>query len=241
VKVQWYHVATFALAILSLALIFALASGPTVDRDVLYQVSAMDLLTNGAYDSIIGQDALMKHGDFGMGTFEGLDGEMIILNGTVYQAAADGRVHVMSGSAIPYAAVTYFDMDRSVHMAGFNNMSTLTAALDEKLPSKDMFFAIRIHSNFSYLKLRSVPAQVKPYLPLAEAIKNQSIFEHYNISGTIVGIYSPAYSKGVQAPGYHLHFISDDRQSGGHVLDLEAENVDVELDGTPRLYMALEA
>lgn len=237
---KWYHVATCALALILLVAIATVMQGPPYDRDVLYQVSAMELLANGSYDGIIMTGDLGQHGDFGIGTFEGLNGEMVVTDGSIYQITADGAVHAVNGTVmVPFAEVTYFDPDTSVHIDGPDNFSTLTAALNDKLPSKDVFYAVRIHGTFPYVKARSVPAQSKPYPPLSEVVKNQSVFELYNVTGTVVGIYSPGYVSGVGSPGFHLHFISDERKSGGHVLDLTASNTDVQLDGTPGFYMSL--
>jgi acetolactate decarboxylase len=154
---------------------------PSMDRDVLYQVSAMDLLMNGSYGGITSAKDLKAHGDFGIGTFEGLDGEMIVLDGTVYQARSDGVVRAMDDSAsIPFAEVTYFDADRNIALRGHYNYSTITSAIDEKLSSKNDFYAVRIHTTFTYLKVRSPPAQHEPYPALSEALKNQSVFELNN-------------------------------------------------------------
>lgn len=239
-KIRWYHVAICTLAILLLIAMASLMHGSPMDRDVLYQVSALELLSNGSYDGITTAGNLKQHGDFGLGTFDRLDGEAIVLDGVIYQATADGAVHVMNDTTtIPFAAVTYFDPDMSVRVDGPNNFSTLTAALDDRLPSKNVFYAVRVHDTFPYVKARSVPAQNKPYPPLTDVIKNQSVFELYNVTGTIVGVYSPGYTNGVEFPGYHFHFIDDDHRSGGHVLGLTASNVDVQLDETPRFYMVL--
>jgi acetolactate decarboxylase len=213
---------------------------PSMDRDVLYQVSAMDLLMNGSYGGITSAKDLKAHGDFGIGTFEGLDGEMIVLDGTVYQARSDGVVRAMDDSAsIPFAEVTYFDADRNIALSGHYNYSTITAAIDEKLPSKNDFYAVRIHTTFTYLKVRSPPAQHEPYPALSEALKNQSVFELNNVPGTIVGYYTPAYARGIGSPGFHFHFISDDHKSGGHVLDLGADDAIVVLDETPRFSVVM--
>jgi acetolactate decarboxylase len=240
--VRWYHLALgllAALLVISVAVLIQNINAPP-DREIIYQVSAFDLLSSGSYDGLTTAGDLGHHGDFGIGTFQGLNGEMIVLDGTIYQAASDGSVRAVNSSAlIPFAVVTYFDADMSVPVNGMNNFSTLTIALDPKLPSKNVFYAIRIHDTFPYMKVRSPPIQQKPYPPLAEALKGQSVFELHNVTGTIVGIYSPAYSKGVEYPGYHFHFISDDRTEGGHVLDLTAKDVNVTLDATPGFYMAL--
>lgn len=239
-KVRWYHAAILILAILLLITAAALIGRAPADRDVLYQVSAMSLLVNGSYDGIVTAGDLKHNGDIGLGTFEGLNGEMVVLDGTVYQVTSDGMVHIVNDSTmVPFAAVTYFDPDTSIRFEGQNNLSTLTVALDNKLPSKNVFYAIRIHATFPYLKVRSVPAQNKPYPPLADVVKNQSVFELKNVTGTIVGIYSPQYTNGIESPGYHFHFITDDHTSGGHVLDLTSDGLELQLDATPRFNMLL--
>ena len=155
-KVRWYHATIMILAILLLITATALIWHAPADRDVLYQVSAMSLLQNGSYDGIVTAGDLKHNGDFGLGTFEGLNGEMVVLNGTIYQVTSDSVVHVVNDTAmVPFAAVTYFDADKSISIDGQNNLSTLTAALDNQLPSKNVFYAIRIHATFPYLKVRS--------------------------------------------------------------------------------------
>ena len=59
---------------------------------------------------------LKKHGDFGIGTFDALDGEMIVLDGVVYQAKADGHIYQAADNlTTPFATVTYFDSDLAAH------------------------------------------------------------------------------------------------------------------------------
>ncbi len=244
-NIRNYQILVICLIILlipvaAIVILYSGAPKTAADRDVLYQVSAMDLLKNGSYDGFVTAGEVKSHGDFGMGTFDRLDGEAITLDGNVYQARADGTVRAMNDSdTMPFAVITYFDADKSVTLKEPTNYSTLTAALDNVLPSKDAFYAIRIHATFPSMKVRSPPAQDKPYRPLAVALLNQSVFELQNVTGTMVGIYSPAYAGGVEAAGYHFHFVADDRQSGGHVLDLTANGLDVQLDETLRFYMLL--
>ena len=52
-----------------------------------------------------------------------------------------------------------------------------------------------------------------------EVTKNQSVFEYKNLSGTLIGFRFPGYANGINVTGYHFHFISDDRNFGGHLLD----------------------
>jgi acetolactate decarboxylase len=89
------------------------------------------------------------------------------------------------------------------------------------------------------MKTRSLPEQAKPYPPLIEVAKNQSVFEFNNVSGTIVGFRCPQYMNGISIPGYHLHFLTADDKGGGHVLDLKTGSVTAMLDFTPDFLMIL--
>jgi acetolactate decarboxylase len=90
------------------------------------------------------------------------------------------------------------------------------------------------------MKVRSVPAQQEPFPVLSEAVKNQSVYTFSGTTGTIVGFYTPVFFKGVNVPGFHLHYLSDDRTAGGHILDFTLPvGMLVEYDVTPGFTMAL--
>lgn len=212
----------------------------TPDQDLLYQVSTYTSLSAGGYDQVEPVESLMKNGDLGLGTFTGLDGEMVVVDGTCYQVRSDGTVRPADPSwGVPFAEVTFFSLDLSFPGIMAGNMTELAGILDLRLPSKDRFYAIRITGTFPYIRARSPPAQGKPYPPLADALKGQSVFEFRNVTGTAVGFYTPNTAAGLSFPGYHLHFISDDRSRGGHILDLVTAKSTVELDSTPRSLIIL--
>ncbi|CAJ37565.1 acetolactate decarboxylase [Methanocella arvoryzae] len=210
------------------------------DRETMYQVSTFSALSQGVYEGIIPVVTLLQNGDTGLGTFDALDGEMVCLEGKVYQVKGDGTV-VETGDnvTVPFAAVTFFDADSTRQLEGLQGLSNLTTLIDAELPSDATMYALKVHGNFSHVKTRSVPAQEKPYPALVDAVKNQSVFERENVSGTIVGVRFPAYMDGVNVAGYHCHFISDDRQFGGHLLDCTLENGTLMIDGTDRFVMVL--
>lgn len=140
----------------------------------------------------------------------------------------------------PFAVVTFFEPDKSVWLdEAINNYEQLRGYLDNLLPTKNIFYAIKIEGVFEYIKTRSVPKQNKPYPPLVEVVKNQPTFEFHNTEGTMVGFWCPAYVEGVNVPGYHLHFISKDRKTGGHLLECRMQNVTIEIDYTSDFYMVL--
>lgn len=241
--------------VLAIVLVFAAAAmyqgltkGPSVvaappagDRDILWQVSTIDALMQGVYDGILPVREIRQRGDFGIGTFDALDGEMIVLGGVVYQARADGHMYTATDNqTIPFATVTYFDQDNTATTDRPMNLSEFSSEMSSRLPTGNMVYAVRMHGTFPSVKVRAIPAQQKPYPSLSEAAKSQSVFTSENSTGTIVGFYTPVFFRGLNVAGYHLHFISDDRKTGGHILDLTVpENTTIEYDITPGFAMTL--
>lgn len=210
--------------------------------DVLYQVSTINALLQSVYDGVESFEELKKHGDFGIGTFDALEGEMLALDGDYYQIKADGIAYPVSNDmTTPFATVTSFETDKNFKSEVPMNCTELEKYLDENLPSKNLFYAIRIDGVFPYMKTRSVPKQEKPYPKLVDVTATQSVFEFENVNGTIVGFKTPDYVKGINVPGYHLHFITEDRTAGGHVLDFDLKNGDINIDITTEFFMELPA
>lgn len=211
----------------------------SIDRDVLFQVSTIDALMQGVYDGVMIFKDLKPQGDFGIGTFEGIDGEMIALDGEYYQVKSDGVAYPVNDTmTTPFSTVTYFDKDLSANLSA-KNFTELCSDLDAQIPSKNLFYAIRIDGTFPYVKTRSIPKQSEPYPLLKDAAANQSVFEFNDVEGTIVGFYTPEYAEGLNVPGYHLHLITADKKAGGHILDLALNSSIVWLDITSTLNMAL--
>ncbi|TVM15801.1 acetolactate decarboxylase [Oceanidesulfovibrio indonesiensis] len=208
--------------------------GASWDRDTLYQVSTIDALMAGVYDGSFTCGDLRRRGNLGLGTFQDLDGEMIVVDGVVYQAAHDGSVRVMDDDVrTPFAAVTWFEPDISFTVQSVSSLDELEQAIDARLPSKNLFHAFRIQGRFNSVQARSVPAQTKPYPPLAEAVKQQNVFDLGPAVGELVGFRCPVYAEKVNVVGYHLHYISADRTTGGHLLDLAGGPFTVLVDETP--------
>jgi len=220
-----------------------LASGCVAPpRDTAFQASTIDALLAGVYDGDMSYRSLLKHGDFGIGTFDRLDGEMVLLDGNLYQIKADGKVYEPDLSVkTPFATVCQFDADMVIPIKQGSEYETIENLINKHLPNHNLFYAIRITGQFMSIKTRSVPSQQKPYPPLKEVTKNQPEFDMKNISGTIVGFRCPAYVKGINVPGYHLHFISSDRTQGGHILNFKIEDGKCEVDVLDRYSLALPA
>ena len=231
------------LLVVSCSLSFAstpYAENPIAGEETLTQVSTIDALMAGLYDGVISSGQLKGYGDFGIGTFEALDGEMVILEGRIYQVKADGVASIVNDSlGVPFAAVTFFDSDREVNIASGTDYAGFQAILDQNIISNNIFVAVKLNGNFSYVKTRSVPGQVKPYPLLADVTQKQSVFEFNNVSGTIVGFRCPPYVNGVNVPGYHLHFLTNDSKAGGHLLDFTVNEVSTSVDYTSEFLMIL--
>ncbi|QHI68450.1 acetolactate decarboxylase [Tichowtungia aerotolerans] len=205
----------------ALAVLLLVTGCVTAPKNTLMQVSTIDALLAGAYDGQMTLDELKEHGDLGIGTFDALEGEMIVIDGKVYQARTDGAVYEMPDQATtPFADVVHFDADHTELLCGPLSAEDLQEKIDQLKPNRNLFLAFRIDGTFSSMKVRSVPKQEKPYPPLADVVKHQAVFEYKDIQGTVLGFRSPAFVKGIGVPGYHLHFISKDRTTGGHVLGL---------------------
>jgi acetolactate decarboxylase len=219
---------------------FAFPGGEKADRDILFQVSTIGALMDGNYRGIIPFGEIKKHGDLGIGTFDALDGEMIAVNGEYFQVTADGAVQPVSDRALtPFATVTFFEPDLSFFITRADNLSDFSRQLEVLLPSKDQIYAVKITGKFPSVRTRSVPRQEEPYPRLVDAVRNQSVFVLEGTRGTMVGLWFPAVFDGLNVPGFHIHYVADDRKAGGHVLDLSLENATIEIDATPRFLVTL--
>ncbi len=208
--------------------------------DSLYQASTIDALLVGIYDGSTSFTDLRRNGDFGLGTFDALDGEMIGLDGAFYQAKADGTVLPVADTArTPFAVVKFFAPETTLSLAATPDLGSLMQQLDALLPTPNYFYALKIEGTFPVIKIRSVPAQQKPYPGLAEAASRQTVFQFQAIPGTIVGFRTPDFAKGINLPGYHFHFISTDRNIGGHLLDCRIDTARLSLDKAVELHLAL--
>ncbi|MBQ9008735.1 MAG: acetolactate decarboxylase [Clostridia bacterium] len=213
------------------------------DREVIRQVSLLQGLTFGDYNGSVTVGQLRAMGDIGIGTFDGLNGELIMLEGIVYRAAHDGSIQVVADEeTVPFSNVTFFDADETLPLTGIDSVAALKSALDKKVSEMDdnRFYMVRIDGTFRTMSVRSELPQTKPYKPLAVVLEtDQTFFDYENISGTVVGLFCPNYMNDLNAVGWHFHFISDDRMAGGHVLDLSADTLTAALDRTDSFSMIL--
>ena len=193
---------------------------PTMhSEETLSQFSTIDALMQGIYDGPATFAEVRKHGDFGIGTVNHLDGEMLGLDGVFYQITSDGKVHVIPDSMkTSFATVSFFKGKHRTRIPRLTSFTALQKWLDGRLGTRNFFWSVRIHGTFSVIKVRSISRQHPPYRPLAEVAKSEQVFDYRNVTGTLLGFRCPSYIKGINVPGYHFHFLSDDKTMGGHVL-----------------------
>ena len=207
---------------LAIAISFVLAFpslGLNASLSVLWQDMPIIALLNGNYEGITTVYEAKRHGDFGLGAFALLDGEMIAVDGAIFRIASDGHVYKSSDAArLSFAAMTHFASDQLVELPQGTTLVTLSRFLDPQLSTLNAFYAIRIDGHFSAIRTRSVPKQREPFPPFCEVVNKQSEFSFGNVSGTLVGFRGPAYASALNTPGYHFHFLTDDKSGGGHVL-----------------------
>jgi acetolactate decarboxylase len=205
----------------------------------LFQVSTSGALVAGIYDKQVSVRTILEHGDFGLGTFAHLDGEMVVLDGHAYQVRGTGAVAEASPDAwAPFAVVTRFSPETNVTVGPVSSFLELQRLCDSHRRSGNLFYALRLDRNFARIRTRAVNSAA-PGTRLLDAAKAQSEFSFENVSGTLVGLWSPGFSSAFSVAGYHLHFLSSDHQLGGHVLDLEAEQLRLQLETLNDFHLVL--
>ena len=208
----------------------------------LFQTSTIDALLEGSYEGDISFAELRDSGDFGLGTFDALDGEMIALDGDFYQVKADGRAYKADERLkTPFAVVTFFEPNLHRSLVGPMTYADLCTYLDEVVGDHARCHAVRVDAVFPYVKTRSVPRQHKPYPPLVEVVKDQPTFEFHDVRGSLIGFRFPSQAQGLNVPGYHLHFITEDRRAGGHLLECKIADGELRVDHEADLTLELPA
>ena len=217
----------------------ALAETLDLAHESMYQVSTSGAIVEGLYQGCVTVADLRMHGDVGLGTFEELDGEMIVIDGRCFQARSDGSVVEADDSALtPFATVVNFAPDRVTDFFDVTSCDDLESRLDSYRRSSNAMVSFRITGHFSSVNVRTA-CKTPSGVGLVEATSTQATFTFHEIEGTLVGFWSPDYIKSISIPGYHLHFISADRMHGGHVLGLQATALQVEINDMNHVHLAV--
>jgi acetolactate decarboxylase len=210
------------------------------DPHVLFQASTIGALLDGSFEGDVSLAELAEHGDLGLGTLNHLDGEMIAIDGRFYRADVEGNVtEVPNDERTPFAVVVPFASAIQFDLEGSLDHDRLLSEIDRRIPADAASCAVRIDGRFELVRARSVPRQDPPYRPLTEVVEAQHVFELTEVDGTVLGFRFPEYAEGIEVSGWHLHFISEDRKRGGHVLDSRAETAHIQLDPSEELHVEL--
>jgi acetolactate decarboxylase len=212
-----------------------------IPAHTLFQVSISGALVEGVYDGEVSVKSILERGDFGLGTFANLDGEMVVLDGRVYQVRGTGSVsEAASDAGAPFAVVTRFSPEIETNTGPIASFKDLEACCDRCRSSGNIFYAMRLDGYFNRVRTRAV-SPPSPGTRLVDAAKVQSEFSFTAVEGTLVGLWSPGFSSAFSIPGYHFHFISNDRRHGGHLLDVEAEQLRLKVEALTDFHLALPA
>lgn len=185
----------------------------------LYVSSPVNALVQGILREDKTLQQVLEHGNFGLGTFNDLDGEMVLVDGIFYQLRSDGSALIPDlNIGTPYACVTHFSPVQSFDALKDGTYLDLQQVIIESILSNNLIYAIRIEGTFTRIRARSVPKQ-DAYRPLVNVANDQKEFEYEHISGQLVGFWTPDFMHSISVPGFHLHFLSADKSHGGHLLD----------------------
>ncbi|TKK85203.1 acetolactate decarboxylase [Herbidospora galbida] len=206
----------------------------------IYQTSTMSALLEGVYEGDVTIGELLRHGDFGLGTFNRLDGEMLILDGVCHHLRADGSAHVAGDDEkTPFAVVTRFRADTTIPVTSAGDHAAVTSLIDASAGSANMIYAIRVTGTFGEVRTRTVMEQSPPFPPLTEATKGQRETTFTDVTGTLAGYRTPDFEQGISVAGYHLHFLDESGRRGGHALDFRLERGTIELSARSEIHLSL--
>ncbi|WP_062428440.1 acetolactate decarboxylase [Herbidospora daliensis] len=206
----------------------------------IYQTSTMSALLDGVYEGDVTVGELLEHGDFGLGTFNRLDGEMLILDGVCHHLRADGSAHVAGrDEKTPFAVVTRFTPDVTIPVTSPAGHDAVTAIIDEAAGSPNVVCAIRVTGTFGQVHTRTVMEQSPPFPPLTEATKGQRETRFTGVTGTLAGYRTPDFEQGISVAGYHLHFVDESRRHGGHSLGFQLDHGTIEVGIRSEIHLSL--
>lgn len=199
--------------------------------NVLYNYGIIDAFIGGLYKGTLPIRDLKLKGDFGIGAPDMLDGELTMLDGKAYQTKATGETVVLDDEhKTAFSSVTFFKADTTFFIHTIMEHTAVLEAIQSRLVNKNAMYAIRVTGTFSYIKTRAFPpVKEEPFPVLSTMLDRQQFFEHQNTGEHLVGYHLPEYLNGINASGFHLHFLSTDKKQGGHVLDCKGQNLKIEI------------
>jgi acetolactate decarboxylase len=208
--------------------------------DSICTISTIGALMEGVYGGVVSCSELKKYGDFGLGTFDSLDGEMLMFENHVYRADQSGTISEASDKdTIAYAAIKFFRADKQFELKQISSVGDLAKRVSDEMGVANSMLAVKITGSFERVKLRAVPKQMQPYPHLEEVAKHQSEFELKGVEGTLIGFRFPVYTGELSVPGFHFHLLTEDKKHGGHVLEVNMQSGHAECDISRELHAIL--
>lgn len=199
-------------------------------RHQIFQTSLISSLVQGVYEDEMTVGELLGHGSFGIGTFNRLDGEMIILDGACYRLRVDGTVTQADlDDRTPYAVVTNFVPTLRREVEGPLTRAQISRVIDDMLPSSNYMYALRISGSFNWTTTRTVERQARPYRPMVEATANEEVIRLEHVTGIMAGFRTPLYEQGISVAGCHVHLVDDEHAHGGHLVDFDVDRALIEI------------
>lgn len=213
-------------------------------QNKMYQVSTLQALALGYSKAVISVGELLQEGDTGLGTFEDVNGEMILMDGHCYRADQDGNVtEIPHETGVPFSAVAKFCGEQEFLLKDILDFTSLRTELTRKIEERfglNSMHVVRIDGVFEKVDARSEAPYKSHHVTLKEVLgMTQKTFIFENIRGSLVGVYFPDYMDGINMPGWHLHFLSEDRSKGGHVFDVSVQEGIAKVDKITNIFINL--
>ena len=213
-------------------------------QNKMYQVSTLQALALGYSKAVITVEELLTEGDIGLGTFEDVNGEMILMDGHCFRADQDGNVSLIPPeTGVPFAAVAKHYGEQEFELKDMQDITSVRTELTRKIEEKfglNSMHVVRIDGVFEKVDARSEAPYRSHHVTLKEMLgKTQKAFVFENIRGSLVGVYFPDYMDGINMPGWHLHFLSEDRSKGGHVFDVSVQEGTAKVDKITNIFINL--
>lgn len=210
----------------------------------MYQVSTLNALLLGYTRTVVTVQDLLANGDTGLGTFENVNGEMIVVDSHCYRASDNGDVTEMPPDrGVPFASVSFLKGSKKFEIGPVENIDDLKTLLNLKIEEGfglNSMHMVRIDGFFETVDARSENGLKSQHVELKDILNlNQKSFVFSNVSGSLVCIYYPDYMAGINASGWHFHFVSDDRSKGGHVFNITMQHGAAFLDKISKIEMQL--
>jgi acetolactate decarboxylase len=200
-----------------------------VNRKYIYFNSVTKALFENVLNSNKTIEYVKGHGDFGIGTIEALDGELIVLDGKAYTVRGDGvACKISDKSKTPITIITHFKKDIEIKSENINFLE-FQNIINGTLPSQNLLYSIKVQGTFINVKLRGIDKQIKPYLPISEIIKKGITHDYTELKGVLVGFKIPNYLENISVPGFHFHFIDNTYRKGGHLYYSDFKIIHIEI------------